>query len=806
MTQSKNVSEDLIISILEEVFQEEIDLTTLTLPREGLSKCKCNAINYFKRYLCHKERITCHYVSNNSCKYPTLKKRIDRLWEENKREANNQEMTTFRIPDKSEITKPFEKTTIIDPMFARHAEMVERINMEQEDHRLIFLEKCPEIEKKKGQFIESIRELKDAESAPAPTTVGKEDIIAIAASYSFYHYDEMYELLFEMFDILNDIRGCQEAKMNCKIRYGNRKAREEIEEATSYNEKEKIKYERLINRIKEQKAMREEEEASLRFDIMSKRQDLISSIRSHNEMETNRYRRELEVLTKWKKDKSLLESSIEHPETAVEMKEFVVRTTGLEWIHTSDLDVIAFLKIFYEGTPGRPPCPYRNSVIAAAKKYGYPYEYAVHLYSRYFLKEEGDRKNWIQTIGNPVLDAVYFRARAARLIFLMENGDISLEGVSFAQTQAILDRHGFSPIMTNYVIRLKQGIYGKNLTSVHKRYVAKQEALLEKEFGTPPTVNRPFLKKEPEPMREATVDRLVYEKMGEAVFSSRKKLKQKIVPALVDTLDYEVPPVEEMDFMALICGLIHSVEDGQAGKLKAIEFFGGFPKFRWYSFVNRNKSLINQLRPYFTMLLNDWYLGINYKNLLQRSLKSLRVSHVQYELNRMEKKREEKIKTPKIPKPYQIFKKICLIETEADNIEKRKRESLRISNEFHSLEMQGLELNPVRPGQKKKAASEVVAEEEPIMQFVEENVIRRPFTNPVLSRFKIRQEARKVISHVGSAALRSVPTHLIENVIFATAQLKFCPKLDINKQDHHKFYKRKGRVSFARSIRPVRIR
>jgi hypothetical protein len=811
--------EDLIISILEDIFNDEIDLSAPTLPVPGhRSKGKARRINSMKRYACEELGVSCHLVWDSNCKYTKLKALFHEKLEEVLYEY--QSCKEFSVPDKTESIAPMETERVVPPEQLAYAEMIERHNMAQEDIQALKTDHTAEEKQRIKSWAQRVGQRHKLEVAPSnPGPFTEDDITKLGFSYIFDENCELHELLYDVYEMLNDVRGSVSAKERIRIKKQNEVIAEEIKQAKEYNRKELEKYERASARIREQKQMRAEEELSIRHHIMENERRRRLAIEAHNEAEKDKYR---EYLKKKLEYDQAVESSKQSLDQAAEAYR---RANAAPTLYPTvpDLDIQYWLCYLRDCCPvSSHSFPTHNTFIQAGAKYGCRRKTHKDFFERTFTING----SWRSSVVPDISDYIYYRSKVPELIFLMETGEVSFLGLGHQQVIDRIEELGFNGLFSNIILRIRQNLigsrcsrngWGKDMLMPIEQarvMVANQRSV---QLPEAPTFFKPYLKKVPEPLKESTIDRKVSEKLGEPNYTSRKKLNKKLIPKLIAELDEPLPTVEEIDYMALLYGLSIVTDSVKEAKNAIKRMFGDFPAFRLHTFVNSHRKMLQTMKPVLTIMVNEWFLNINIRDRPAAMLNRAAIKHNSDKLIESKRKRREAMLKLK-PKVYHLREKVILIENDIVNVQQKRLDSLRVSNDFHNgHSKEGLSIKKVYSlsvQEKKQVVQDttLVGREEYSMYF-EDLESKAEFMDPaplstkqrgVFSRLAIREQARRVISTIGTPCLKKIPTHMLENMFFSSAKLGFCPKLHVASRETAKFYNRKARVAFCRNTKAVR--
>jgi hypothetical protein len=810
--------EDLVISILEDIFNDEIDLSAPTLPVPGhRSKGKSRLINSMKRYACNKLDVTCHLVWDSNCRHTKLKKLFDEKLDEVLFEY--QSCKEFVVPDKTESIAPMETERVIPPEQVLYAEMIERHNMAQEDiQSLKTNHTTEEIQRIKSwsMRVGKRHQLEIAPSNPGPMT--EEDITKLGFSYIFDENCELHELLYDVYEMLNDVRGSVAAKERIRIKKQNEILTKEIQLAKEYNQKELVKYERASARIREQRQMRNEEESSIRAEIMNNERNRRVAIEVHNNLEKEKYREYLSKKVEYERAMKTRDLGIE--QAAEDYRKANAAPTLYPTV--TDLDIQYWLCYLRDCCPdSTTSLPTHNTFFKVGAKYGCRRKVHKDFYERTFLING----NWRSSIVPDVSDYLYYRSKVPQLIFQMETGEVSFFGLGQQQVIDKVKELGLNILFTDIIIRIRQNIIGSRcsrngwgrdmlMPMEQARAIVAQQITGE---ITEPVPYKPQLKKVPEPLKESTIDKKVSERLGEVSFTSRKKLNKKLVPKLIAELEEPLPSVEEIDYMALLYGLSIVTDSVKEAKDAIKRMFGDFPAFRLHTFVNSHRKMLQTMKPVLTIMVNEWFLNVNIRERPAAMLNRAAIKHNSDRLIESKRQRREAMLKLK-PKVYHLREKVILVENDIINVQKKRLDSLKTSNDFHSGGLDpGIKIHKVYSlsvQEKKQICDQttLVGQEEYSMYF-DDMVSKAEFMDPaprssnkrgVFSRLAIREQARRVISTIGTPCLKKIPTHMLENMFFSSATMGFCPKLHVANRETAKFYHRKARVAFCRNTKAVR--
>jgi len=776
-----DIKEDAAIAILETVFHEEIDLKSSTRPIPGrFNWSKANAINHMKRYVCWRLGIPCHFVRDSSLKHTGLRELIDQHLKE-LGDLVDWTYQDFVIPDKTEAVKPVEKQWGYDKHQESYFQHMERLNMAGEDIKKQLTD--PDdygIIQSTKKFVEANRARLDAKYQPAEThVIDREGITSIALGYHVSLDENPFEdLLLAVYEDLLAFRGNEEAKEYSKMRRHNMETEQTRKEALALNEARERKYRERQNRIREQKDMFQEEKDSKVNNLIWAHERQCKAIEEENAQKLANYRKELEKIGKL---------SAENQEQSVLVAEYIANVDN--WNMTmSRLDYTVILNAMREAQIAD-----RRSISKAFKKYGIPVNF-YQTYQKIFLYEG----QMVSSIIPGITDYVIFRNEVMKVILDLEEDKLDpAEFKTPDDCHRVAKRMGYNKLFGNIFIRImwhcqfwrKNSDYCKPTEDDARRALG-----LEKKEVT--VLQKPILKKPPSRPRDDTLYKKAH--LEEPSFTSRKKLKQAEVPKKYMIPYYSLPPVDEIDFFALIYCLV-CVDDSRC-KNEAKRVFGDIPGFRVHNFRQRHKYFLEQYRVKFWDIYSDWQLNIDPRNKLERELKEQRAIGQQRNLA---KTWQSYLRTP--AKKYQMKKRLIMNNQVLAQIAQKNVESLDESNKFHSeKKSKGLRLRR----KKKTKFLERTRDPDHCYQVtgwdVLENVVvegqAKKVDSEVLSRIIIRSEARKTIDRIGRACLKSVPTHMLENLFFASCTKNFVPKLDIARGRTERIYWRKARVAFCQSV------
>jgi len=815
---STNVcAEDLVIAILEDIFHDEIDLSYPTFPVPGIrSKGQARAMNSMKRYACQHLNVTCHGVLDDNNKHTNLKKLFHTKLDEARKSF--QPCKQFAVPNKEESIKPLEKILVVPEEQHRYAEMIERHNMGQEDLTILKVSHTLEEQDAQKVWSKAVQKRMVIETAPSNPSALDESIISdIGFNYILDENSELHDLLYEVFEVMNAMRGSKAAKERIAIKKKNKLIEEEAKEAEEYNQREMEKYNKVMARIREQKQMRHEESLSIRFNLLEAEEERNKAIEEHNNQEKEKYRLYLQQKVAWEQSQRLSQSNLE---IQAEQYRRANNNTTL-FPQVSDVDILWTLYYLRECCPSDGNSPPRNRDFQrAAQMTGLRTIAHRRFFERTFLREG----RWIASVLPNIHDFVYFRSRSLKLIFALENNEISFFGLTHQQVVDLIESLDLHAIFSNIVLRIRQMVVAgrcvregwgdSNMMPIERaRDIVRNRATPTADMPVPYV---PKLKKIPAKMKEETIEVKIAEKLGEPNFTSRKKLKKKLIPKLLEDITEPLPSVEEIDYMALLYGLSMVTDSVIEAREKIKKIFGEFPKFRMYTFIESHRKLLTKMRPVLTAIVNDWFLGIDIRRRMEGTMNQIKLEHNYDRFFDSKKKRKEKMLQLK-PRVYKLRQVVKLVENDIVNVQQKRQESLEKSNKFHAGSINDSillkKVYTLSKQEKKNIAEGMTDEEEDLsrvfedIKYTAEEFDEAPMfseSRGVLSRLAIRSEARKVIETIGNPCLRKVPTHMLENMFFASATLGYCPKLHVAVRDTAKTYHRTARIAFHRNTIAVR--
>jgi len=789
---------DIAVSILEHFFEEEINFQEVTRPIPGRLTCrKASAINHMKRHVAARLGIPCHKVPNCRDKHTKLTKAIDEALDE--AEALSTTHLDYVIPEKKEEIQPINITVGVSNLESQMREVVERLNMADNDFRLIETDQIEELK--------TLRKARDAVGTKFETLSGKNNLKINPSSISKICYtycpnaelaDELEDLMYEMYEIFKEIKGNERAKAATQDREYNFKTEVERNKAILQNQIWKEKYECRKQEIKEQKQMYQAEVESQYLRLLSNHEDNVSRIERHNAQEKDRYRKELNVLARWNRQQA---NAVQDHEAAVQKYIEEHRRTELT---VTDLDIVQFLYSMRE------IIRVNRNLRGDIKRFGTVGSGVTHAWNKQFVNQEG---NLISTRDVRVADCVHFRKESMTTILMIEEGNVTFQGLTVPELYQRCAEKEISHIVANVIIAARWMISG---TTKNKGWdcltFSEAEAMLR--LTTPameeprPNVTKPQLKTPPAPPNKSRLLEKAEAMTPVPKYKSALKLKQKTYPAYREISKLSLGDIEDFDYFSLLYSAMYL--NPSYGKKTAELLFGPRIPFRYYSFCNKHFELLEATRGIIWDIISDWMMNMDptKKNLIIAVSAKKKYLHDKY-IRR--KAAISQSMSESQPRKYRMRTTKLLTENDRKEILQRQYNSLKKSNDFHrGNHRDGIRLKSSRPKAiktKLKQLNYVTVKNWDLLDDVEIlGCEPQSFETQSgwESRLRIRHEARKAVECLGRCNLNNVPTHMIENMLYASSKLGFLPKLDISRLSKGRLYWRRSRIALSYSISTAR--
>jgi len=782
---------DIAVSVLEHFFKDEIDFTSVTRSVPGIRSCrKASAINHMKRFVAEILHLPCHEVRDSRERHSHLKEKIAKALNDALEMSPSTHMVT--IPDKTNQIVPLKKVEVVEPLEEQMRQVVERRNMEAEDLRLI--------EREETQELRQLRETLDSNRSIQKETLNSRENLKITPKklekmcYSYKFSDpeiaeEIYNLMYEMYEITLAMKGSVLAKHAQGLRKHNEETKEEREAAIAQNELWKKKYLERKALIREQRNMYHAELDSCYFKHVTNYETQLRNIETHNNNEKERYRRELKLLSEWQSKQDEEALSIERA-----LDSYIAEHTRSDRTVT-DLDILMGLYSVRDVF---------GADNTAMVKYGTKSMGIPHCFLKNF--KTPDKKNFVMTTEHNISDYTFYRRDVVRLAFLIESGQVSFQGKTVPEIHQTIEDLEFYPFMGNVIIGLRWGFIA-SASKDGALQPTREEAMKKLNLGNkkkkvpkPPVVTKPDLKKAPSVPKESTIWEKVHREVPEPQYKSALKLKQKDYPKEKPHSQPYLGDVEDFDFFSLLYAVMHT--HPAIGKKRATLIFGDVPLFRYHTFREKHKFYLYKHLSFFHEIIADWQLGLDPSKKLDRIMRDTQYGAISESLR---KKKDNFYRTysQTAPQKYRMKSKLILTEESRERVARMKQESLAISNDFHDNKPVPSKTVYLRnTGELRAKLSEInylKVEKWDILDTVEEDFLLLCAEDNLekgwKSRLVIRNEARRAIEAIGKCNMSSVPTHMLENFFFASSTKGFLPRLDISKFEKSRIYWRKARVA-----------